>query len=117
MSALQQILIVLGILALLPAAITILWKIRLFPLALYLVSTQLFFPKWAAAHTMLCMALLIGCVLYAVAIWTVKIVRWRQSAHFSENMMMERYAQEIGLVPGQYRISHKRGSPYLEYND
>lgn len=117
MSQLNQILIVLAILALLPAAITILWKIRLFPLALYLVSTRLFFPQWAASHEILCMGLLVGCALFAVLIWTVKFVRWRQSTHLHEDLMMEQYAREIGLAPGQYRITRKHGSPYLEYGE
>lgn len=74
----QQLLIVLGVLAALPLAITILWKLRLLPLALYFVSTRLFFPKWAAANEKTCIILFALCVLFAVVMWMVKIILWRR---------------------------------------
>lgn len=116
MSQFNQLLIVFTVLALLPVAIKLLWKIRLFPLALTLLCTQLFFPKWASAHEMLCMALLLGSCLFAILCWTVKFIRWRQSTHFHEDLMMERYAREIGLAPGQYKIRRKHGVARLEYD-
>ncbi len=74
----QQLLIVLGVLAALPLAIKILWKLRLLPLALYFVSTRLFFPKWAAANETACIGIFAACVLFAVVMWVVKIILWRR---------------------------------------
>ena len=74
----QQVLIVLVILALLPIAIKVLWKLRLLPLALYFVATRLFFPKWAAANETACIILFAACVLFAVVMWVVKIILWRR---------------------------------------
>lgn len=86
----QQLLIVLGILAALPLAITALWKLRLLPLALYFLSTRLFFPKWAAAHEAACMGILAGCVLFAVVMWAVRIVRWRREEKQAEYELLAR---------------------------
>lgn len=74
----QQLLTVFCILAALPLAIKVLWKLRLLPLALYFVSTRLFFPKWAAANERTCIILFAICVLFAVVMWVVKIVHWRR---------------------------------------
>ena len=90
----QQLLTVFCILVALPLAVKVLWKLRLLPLALYFVSTRLFFPKWAAAHETACIALFAGCVLFAVAAWTVKIVRRRREEKQALNELLER----AGLV-------------------
>lgn len=74
----QQLLTVFCILAALPLTIKVLWKLRLLPLALYFVSTRLFFPTWAAANDTACIILFAACVLFAVVMWVVKIVRWRR---------------------------------------
>lgn len=86
----QQLLIVLGVLAALPLAITILWKLRLLPLALDFVSTRLFFPKWAAANERTCIILFAACVLFAVVMWIVKIVRWRREEIERQNDLLAR---------------------------
>ena len=86
----QQLLIVFGILAALPLAIKILWKLRLLPLALYFVSTRLFFPKWAAAHGTACIGIFAGCVLFAVILWAVQIVRWRREEIQAQHELLAR---------------------------
>lgn len=86
----QQLLIVLGVLAALPLAITILWKLRLLPLALYFVSTRLFFPKWAAANEKTCIILFAACALFAVVMWVVRIVLWRREEIERQNDLLAR---------------------------
>lgn len=86
----QQLLIVLGVLVALPLAIKFLWKLRLLPLALYFVSTRLFFPKWAAANETACIAIFAVCVLFALVMWAVKIVLWRREEIQAQNMLLAR---------------------------
>lgn len=84
----QQLLTVFCILAALPLAIKILWKLRLLPLALYFVSTRLFFPKWAAANETACIILFAACVLFAVVMWVVKIILWRHEEIQARNTLL-----------------------------
>ena len=63
---LKQLAVVFLILASLPLAVTILWKLRLLPLALCLAATELFFPKWAASHETACLCLLAASVLFVL---------------------------------------------------
>lgn len=90
----QQLLTVFCILAALPLAVKVLWKLRLLPLALYFLSTRLFFPKWAAAHETACIALFAGCVLFAVVLWAVKLIRSRWEERQAQKELMAR----AGLV-------------------
>ena len=57
MNQLQQLLIVLGVLALLPTVVKLLWKIYLFPLSAVITATRLFWPGWAACHLGACIGL------------------------------------------------------------
>ena len=98
----QQLLIVLGVLALLPAAARLLARIGLLPLALYLVCTRLFFPAWAAAHRGLCIALFVLAILLAVGRWLLPVL---------QNRMLERQvagqirmARAFGLEDGQFTL-------------
>lgn len=86
----QQLLTVFCILAALPLAIKILWKLRLLPLALYFVSTRLFFPKWAAANETACIILFAACVLFAMVMWVVKIILWRREEIQARNTLLAR---------------------------
>lgn len=85
---LKQLAIVFLILASLPLVITLLWKLRLLPLALYFVATDLFFPKWAASHGRLCLCLFAASVLFAVLAWGFRIYRWRQEQRYCENYLL-----------------------------
>ena len=64
MNQLQQLLIVLGALALLPLAVKLLWKLYLFPLGCWFAATRLICPKWAAANETLCLVLLAASILF-----------------------------------------------------
>ena len=85
---LKQLAVVFLILASLPLAVTILWKLRLLPLALCLAATELFFPKWAASHETACLCLLAASVLFAILAWAVQIRRWRQEQRNIENRLL-----------------------------
>ena len=85
---LTQLFIVFLILASLPFAITILWKLRLFPLAMCVTATELFFPKWAASHETVCLCLFLASVLFAVLSWVYQIHRWRQEQRYYENRLL-----------------------------
>lgn len=99
MSIPQQLLIVFLILCLLPFAVTILWKLRLFPLGMYFVVTDLFFPDWAASHELLCIGLFAAAVLYAVLSWCWRIVRWRREQRWALNSLL---ARATPLYPDLY---------------
>ena len=73
MSMIQQLLIVLAGLALLPLVIRLLRLTHLLPTALFLFATHLCFPEWAAAHSRLCADLFAGAVLYFLFRWSWKI--------------------------------------------
>lgn len=88
MIIIKQLSIVFLILASLPLAITLLWKLRLLPLALYFVATKLFFPKWAANHGTLCLCLFVVSVLFAVLVWVIQFCRWRQERRYYENRLL-----------------------------
>ena len=84
----KQLAVVFLILASLPLVITILWKLRLLPLALCLTATELFFPKWAASHETACLCLFAASVLFAVLAWAVQIRRWKQEQRHIENRLL-----------------------------
>lgn len=73
MNTTQQVMIVLAGLALLPLVIRLLRMAHLLPAALYLFSTRLCFPGWAAANSRLCAGLFAGTVLYFLFRWGWKI--------------------------------------------
>lgn len=89
MSIPQQLLIVFLILATLSLVITLLYKLHLFPLAIYFVATDLFFPKWAGNHQVLCFCLLVSGILYAMFRWFLRIRAWRQEQRYYENFLLE----------------------------
>ena len=72
MNQLQQLLIVLGVLTLLPVAVKLLWKTYLFPLGAVIVATRLFWPKWAAVHVGYCIALYAGSILFFTSAWAIR---------------------------------------------
>ena len=84
MNQVQQLLIVLGVLALLPIVVKVLWKTYLFPLGAVLTATRLFWPKWAAAHTTACIGLYAGSILFFMAAW---LIRYRQKKRREEEWL------------------------------
>lgn len=85
---LKQLAVVVLILASLPLVITILWKLRLLPLALCIMVTELLFPKWAASHEAVCLCLFAASVLFAILAWVYQIHRWRQEQRYNENRLL-----------------------------
>ena len=86
----QQLLTVFLILVSLPLVITLLAKIRLLPLALYFVATELFFPKWSDSHQTVCLILLAVCILYFVLMWVLRIRAWKQEQRYYEAQLLSR---------------------------
>ena len=74
----HQLLIVALVILSLPIVISILWKLRLFPLGCYFVATKLFWPRWAAAHRTACILIFIACVLFFVLCWTIRYIRQKR---------------------------------------
>lgn len=85
---LKQLAIVCLILATLPLVTTLLWKVRLLPLALCVTATELFFPKWAASHEIICLCLFAASVLFAVLAWAIQIRRRRQEQRYYEGLLL-----------------------------
>ncbi len=76
----QQLLIAFLAVASLPAVITLLGKIHLLPLAVYLLAAYSF-PLWASNNPLASTTLLIICILYPVLVWGGKAVQWWQEEH------------------------------------
>lgn len=74
----MQLLIAFVGVALLPAVITILGKIHLLPLAVYLLAANSF-PLWVSDNRLISTALLIVTILYPVLVWGGKAVQlWQE---------------------------------------
>lgn len=102
----QQVLIVLCGLAALPLVCRILAKLKLLPLALYLLATRLFFPQWAAEHETLCAVLLAGIVVVTLARWLAGPLL-RRRADRAAALQVARQAEQarnMGLREDQYSI-------------
>ena len=102
----QQVLIVLCILAALPLACRILAKLKLLPLAVYLLVTNLIFPQWAAEHETLYAVLLVGLVVLTLALWLAKPLMRRRSdrAVMAQVVRQVEQARQMGLRDDQYSI-------------
>ena len=112
----QQVLIVLCVLAAIPLACRILAKLKLLPLALYLLATKLFFPQWAAEHETLCAVLLAGLVVLTLARWLAKPLMRRRSDRAAPAMVVRQVeqARQMGLRDDQYSIQpNAHGIPRL----
>lgn len=78
MGMLEQLLIVIAALALLPLVVKLLWRVYLIPVAAYFVCTRLIWPAWAAENHLLCIGLFAASVLIFVGAWTLKIIQRRR---------------------------------------
>lgn len=83
----MQLLIAFVGVALLPAVITILGKIHLLPLAVYLLAAYSF-PLWVSDHPLVSTALLIVTVLYPVLVWGSNAVQWWQEEQFIRGKLL-----------------------------
>ena len=70
----QQLLTAFLILVSLPLVLKLLWKVRLLPFVLGLSLPYLMGQQWAAEHKAVYLVLLIGGALFALAVWTYRIV-------------------------------------------
>ena len=83
----QQLLIAfLGIVSL-PAVITILGKIHLLPLAVYLLAAHSF-PLWVSDNPLVSTTLLILSILYPVLVWGGKAVQWWQEEQYLRGRLL-----------------------------
>lgn len=78
MSVLEQILVVIAALALMPYVVKLLWKLYLIPTAAYFTCTRLVWPAWAAEHRVVCIGLFAASVLVFVGGWVLKIIQRRR---------------------------------------
>ena len=83
----MQLLIAFVVVALLPAVITILGKIHLLPLAVYLLAAYSF-PLWVSDNRLVSTALLIVTVLYPVLVWGGKVVQWWQEEQYLRGRLL-----------------------------
>lgn len=95
----KQLLIVFLILAMLPLACRLLWRLRLLPLAVYLAATHLFFPTWAAEHELLRLGLFAACILFSVLSWGWKLHRRKQEQQFWETLILSRPSTQYWPLP------------------
>ena len=96
----HQLLIVALVILSLPIVISILWKLRLFPLGCYIVATKLFWPRWAAAHQTACILIFAACVLFFAVTWIVHFVRKKREEQIMAELI-HRYTKD--LKPGESR--------------
>lgn len=96
----HQLLSVALVILILPIVISILWKLRLFPLGCYFVATKLFWPRWAEAHRTACILIFAGCVLFFAVTWIVYFVRKKREEQIMAELI-HHYAKD--LKPGESR--------------
>ena len=82
----QLLIAFLGV-ALLPAVITILGKIHLLPLAVYLLAAYSF-PLWVSDNRLISTAALIVSVLYPVLVWGGKVAQWWQEEQYLRGRLL-----------------------------
>lgn len=97
---LKQLAIVFVILASLPLVITLLWKLRLLPLAVTLFLPVLLGQEWAVAHQTLLLGLLAASVLFAALAWVLWFRRRKREQQYYENLLL------ANAIP-MYRINEQ----------
>lgn len=85
---LKQLAIVFVILASLPLVITLLWKLRLLPLAITAFLPVLMGREWALEHQTLLLGLLAASVLFAVLAWVLWFRRRKQEQRYYEDLLL-----------------------------
>lgn len=85
---LKQLAIVFVILASLPLVITLLWKLRLLPLAVTAFLPVLMGQEWALEHQALLLGLLAASVLFAVLAWVLWFRRRKQEQQYYEDLLL-----------------------------
>ena len=100
MSILEQVLVVIAALCLMPYVVKLLWKLYLIPVAAYLVCTRLIWPAWAAAHKELAVGLFAASVLFFVGTWAWKLMQYRREKRDEEAQILT----SLGYDPKEYKI-------------
>lgn len=85
---LKQLAIVFLILASLPLAVTILWKLRLLPLAVSVSLPYLMGHQWASERPALVIGFVAASVLFAVLAWAFQLHRRRQERRYDEARLL-----------------------------
>ena len=83
----QQLLIACMAIASIPAVITLLGRIHLLPLAVYLLAAYSF-PLWVSDNPALSIILLTVCILYPVSVWGSKVIRWWQEEQYIRGRLL-----------------------------
>ena len=83
---LQLLIAFLGV-ASIPAVITILGKIHLLLLAVYLLAAHSF-PLWVSDNPLVSTTLLIVSILYPVLVWGGKVVQWWQEEQYLRGKLL-----------------------------
>lgn len=86
----QQLLTAFLILVSLPLVLKLLWKVRLLPFVLGLSLPYLMGQQWAAEHKAVYLVLLIGGTLFALAVWTYRIVDAVRTEQWYRKRLLER---------------------------
>ena len=100
MSVLEQVLVVIAALALMPYVVKLLWKLYLIPVAVYFVCTRLVWPAWAAAHKELAVCLFAASVLTFAGAWALKLMQYRREKRDEEAQILT----SLGYDPKEYKI-------------
>lgn len=91
----QQLLTAFLILVSLPLVLKLLWKVRLLPFVLGLSLPYLMGQQWAAEHKAVYLVLLIGGALFALAVWTYRIVDAVRTERWYRKRLLERQRRYI----------------------
>ncbi len=83
-----QLLTVLLLLAALPLAAKLLWKLRVLPLAVCALLPYLMGGRWAAEHRTILVCMAAASALFAVLAWAVRVYRWKQEQRFYEERLL-----------------------------
>ena len=100
MSVLEQVLVVIAALCLMPYVVRLLWKLYLIPVTAYFVCTRLVWPSWAAAHKELAVCLFAASVLIFVGAWAWKLIQHRREKRYEEAQILT----SLGFDPKEYKI-------------
>ena len=116
----RQLFIFAGVLILAPLALRLalwlLFKLKLFPLALYLAATRLVFSGWPEAHRTADLVILAALALLTVVLWMAgPIHSWRENKLANDMVALQlRAARDRGLTDDRFSLRVEDGVPILE---
>jgi hypothetical protein len=119
MTIIQQLFLVFLALFLLRLALCILAKLKLMPLLVYALCTNLVFPDWTVDHPLLYRGIF-------AALAVITILRWvgpKLAEHLEERRLMEQIsaqahaAREMGYQNGQFHFVVEDGNAVLKFDE